>query len=651
MTSVGGVDLVVTCTLSKFGGVALAYRPGDWPGDALDELYGIGGTETANTLISGVSTPGDETNLTATFDFACSATLGGRAVRARRASSSPTPSSRSSPSACRPAVGVARDVADHRPAALAGLRRVDRRRPRPTTAIADTLVLAGASLCATGPAVVAYADGRDERDAPPRTRRRFGRSALALGIWVPVDRGDAPASYGEAGHALALDAERRRRSRGAPDARQRPGVRARHPDRAADPARRRGRPRRRALRGRGRRRPRRHGRHVRRRRRRERRPAGRGRGRARRDASRRPVACTGPGFVAGWIDFDASGSFDAAERSQTAPCTAGEVDLDVDGPAERRGAGAGVRAAAHRGERRRTSPCPPASPRPARPRTTRSTLTRVAAAAASASPRRLRRYRSCRPRRHRRRRRPLPRRSRWRSPAANTTGSALRGGAGARAAAGRVRRDRRVDGHGARAGARQRALRRRRERRRGPARLAHRRARGQGDDHRRGRRAHRRDPDRHVLRRHLRRHADGRAQADARPDARRRQLLGLLGPSAPRRARSSALRAARSRFSSPRASAASARSVACGARARATSARTGLRSSATVRGTYWLVEDRCDGTYTRVRQGTVDVRDFRLRKTDPAAGRQALRATSRRRPDSRRGRPLARSPSKMRRRS
>jgi hypothetical protein len=41
----------------------------------------------------------------------------------------------------------------------------------------------------------------------------------------------------------------------------------------------------------------------------------------------------------------------------------------------------------------------------------------------------------------------------------------------------------------------------------------------------------------------------------------------------------------------------------------------GRRSSATVRGTYWLVEDRCDGTLTRVRQGRVDVRDFRLRKT------------------------------------
>jgi hypothetical protein len=41
----------------------------------------------------------------------------------------------------------------------------------------------------------------------------------------------------------------------------------------------------------------------------------------------------------------------------------------------------------------------------------------------------------------------------------------------------------------------------------------------------------------------------------------------------------------------------------------------GKHSSATVRGTWWLVEDRCDGTLTRVREGRVDVRDVRLKKT------------------------------------
>jgi hypothetical protein len=42
----------------------------------------------------------------------------------------------------------------------------------------------------------------------------------------------------------------------------------------------------------------------------------------------------------------------------------------------------------------------------------------------------------------------------------------------------------------------------------------------------------------------------------------------------------------------------------------------GRRSTTTARGAAtWLVEDRCDGTLTRVKIGRVDVRDFRLKKT------------------------------------
>jgi hypothetical protein len=51
----------------------------------------------------------------------------------------------------------------------------------------------------------------------------------------------------------------------------------------------------------------------------------------------------------------------------------------------------------------------------------------------------------------------------------------------------------------------------------------------------------------------------------------------------------------------------------------------GRYSSATVRGTKWLVIDRCDGTVTRVRSGIVRVRDFRAGKTvDLRAGRTYL---------------------------
>jgi hypothetical protein len=34
-----------------------------------------------------------------------------------------------------------------------------------------------------------------------------------------------------------------------------------------------------------------------------------------------------------------------------------------------------------------------------------------------------------------------------------------------------------------------------------------------------------------------------------------------------------------------------------------------------VRGTKWLTEDRCNGTLTRVKKGTVTVRDFARKRT------------------------------------
>ena len=41
----------------------------------------------------------------------------------------------------------------------------------------------------------------------------------------------------------------------------------------------------------------------------------------------------------------------------------------------------------------------------------------------------------------------------------------------------------------------------------------------------------------------------------------------------------------------------------------------GKYSAATVRGTIWLVQDQCNGTLTKVTRGTVQVRDFKRKKT------------------------------------
>jgi 6-phosphogluconolactonase (cycloisomerase 2 family) len=57
----------------------------------------------------------------------------------------------------------------------------------------------------------------------------------------------------------------------------------------------------------------------------------------------------------------------------------------------------------------------------------------------------------------------------------------------------------------------------------------------------------------------------------------------------------------------------------------------GNNSSATVRGTIWLVEDRCDGTFTRVRRGVVTVNDFgRDKKVTVEAGESYLARASQR---------------------
>ncbi|MEA2257113.1 MAG: hypothetical protein QOG35_3158 [Solirubrobacteraceae bacterium] len=56
----------------------------------------------------------------------------------------------------------------------------------------------------------------------------------------------------------------------------------------------------------------------------------------------------------------------------------------------------------------------------------------------------------------------------------------------------------------------------------------------------------------------------------------------------------------------------------------------GSNSVATVRGTVWYVEDRCDGTLTRVRSGSVSVRDLRRHRTVVVRAGQSYLARAKR---------------------
>ena len=62
----------------------------------------------------------------------------------------------------------------------------------------------------------------------------------------------------------------------------------------------------------------------------------------------------------------------------------------------------------------------------------------------------------------------------------------------------------------------------------------------------------------------------------------------------------------------------------------------GRYSAATVRGTRWLTEDRCDGTVTRVVRGAVEVDDFRRVKPEPSPSRRPRRRRPRPAPSRRR---------------
>jgi len=323
-TSVAGADLVVTCSLSNFDGVAVAYRPGTWIGDALDDLYAIGGSGHLNTLTSGVATLGDFDHPVATFDFDCSAASDGRPLRLD-------------------GVVIADAEQSQKPerieatvASSATWHVIDRLRSpicpdstigtRMDDGVTNTLRLTGSGPCETGPTAVAYArgatSGRVTVQAPA-----FGRAAAALGVLIPIDRSDAPVGYGEAAHLIApalKDGEL-------------PGddpVNVSEPDfelaslqapptrlgNSVDPGG-------------------------------EASDDGLGDDTAGADDAFGPpddetddppaliavqpgepftqpgVACTGPGLVASWIDFDASGSFDDDERSKTALCAGTSVDL------------------------------------------------------------------------------------------------------------------------------------------------------------------------------------------------------------------------------------------------------------------------------------------------------------------------------------
>ncbi|WP_197429825.1 CshA/CshB family fibrillar adhesin-related protein, partial [Auraticoccus cholistanensis] len=197
---VGGQPLVVTCTTSRITSTQpgqtspflQAYRPGNWGGDALDEMYNVGGTGASNTLVNALSNWAQ--GALVEFDFSCSATLSG----------TPVPLAGLVVADAEQSGGAEYVTAD--PVGDATWRIIDRYRTPGCTAstvatrsATNELTLAGpaTALCTSGPAAVAFMEGSTSARVG---LRGGGKSAVALGVVLAADHGDAPANYGDAAH-------------------------------------------------------------------------------------------------------------------------------------------------------------------------------------------------------------------------------------------------------------------------------------------------------------------------------------------------------------------------------------------------------------------------------------------------------------------
>ncbi|GAA1724071.1 hypothetical protein GCM10009809_19830 [Isoptericola hypogeus] len=207
--TIGGNTISTTCTITSVSGDSLiAYRPGDYVGDAFDDLYNIGGTGTSNQLIAGLAnetiTPGGQT----TFDFTCASNIDGFPIELAGLMVADAESSNTGNPNREDEFITAVPTQD------ATWRIVDRYRGEGcTTAVQATL--AGSTLTLApdarecnvvnqtpGPIAVGFMEGATSATV---TLQGGGRSAVALGAVALADFGDAPESYGPAGALAAPD--------------------------------------------------------------------------------------------------------------------------------------------------------------------------------------------------------------------------------------------------------------------------------------------------------------------------------------------------------------------------------------------------------------------------------------------------------------
>lgn len=342
-TTVAGSTLRVTCTISnltyQYGGYTTpslySYVSGTWQGDSFDNLYNIGGVGSSNTMAAGLMVSyGNQ----ATFNFSCGATLDGVVVPLQGLVMADAEASNM--------ISSYEWIGATPNPATATWRLIDRyNNPYAscsTTALARLnstsnrlFLLPDKNECLTGtPSGVLFMDGATS--ATSVVLKGGGVTAIALGVVISTDFGDAPASYGPAGSLFeptwtggTLSSGDNPIANGA-SASTTPISMANQvaPTQTllgtridAEPA---------SWTSAGATGDDTHGIDDE--------DAIGAPGAALVDAGQTydiaNVACTGPGYVSGWIDWNGNGVFDAGERSGVVQCTGSSVDLSWAVPAD-----------------------------------------------------------------------------------------------------------------------------------------------------------------------------------------------------------------------------------------------------------------------------------------------------------------------------
>ncbi|WP_229663328.1 CshA/CshB family fibrillar adhesin-related protein, partial [Microbacterium album] len=302
-----GGTLATTCSIGAPTGQGLVVqRPGSFSGDGLDDMYNVGGTGADNTLAIGLAN--FASGPAVDFDFSCSATLDGRSIPLAGLVMADAEASLAT---------QGEYVAATIPAG-AQWRIIDRYRPAGCTTDAavvrdgQTLRFAGSQphSCSAYPTGVAFMEGASSATATVASPN--GRSAIALGVVLFTDFGDAPESYGDAGSifsppftgAAAVTGglfAQPLSTAGQPATRLGATVTS---EQASQPSPRADADTDDAITEPGTVSVTPNGRHT-----------------------LPDVACTGPGYVRGWIDWNGNGTFDATEASDPVLCEGTSVSL------------------------------------------------------------------------------------------------------------------------------------------------------------------------------------------------------------------------------------------------------------------------------------------------------------------------------------